>query len=228
MDKILSLSNDVESITYNPKTKICDLCKEQYKKIFSLLTRDNRVYNMCGLCKIAYVYSKSDSYKCILMMSKMSQNEIIKRTVGVFNSCGHIASPREIDPKAKRLNISTQNTRCLMSMDEDVAKRLKKKNIKVFFTPDINLSSMIVRNIFSAKATYNNNFWDDLHSYPKFNLSSKFRQIMDKRTEISRQNDYLFRSKERFTSKVNKINNLLDAMSEHADYSVYDAYTEDN
>lgn len=211
--KYLSLTkSDIQSVT-NSKEKHCCLCDCQYQQTWNIITKTNLKYNACELCKSVILYDKKDIYKIVLLVSSMSQKDIIIETIKYFNTNGCTPSPIKIDKHVKGINVSSQYLRYLMTCSEKTYKTSQKEGVRIFITPELNLNKIIIRNMFAKKSTMNHTFWNDVRDLDVEEIT-KTTKVKNEKPQCVNKLD---KSTKCLVNKVEQLTGLLDMMSEYSE-----------
>lgn len=96
-DNIDEIPDEQKNCCYFCESKI-NLSKTLYNKKF---------ISCCFLCHIIVNFEKSHIYHGVLCHTNLSQSEIIHKTWEFFFEKNYVPLPIEIDPNAKRVNISS-------------------------------------------------------------------------------------------------------------------------
>jgi hypothetical protein len=107
------------------KCHICDCDANLYDECYF-----NENVKVCFLCRIVINNKKDDVYRCILVYSKLTQVQVIKKTREFYQKNDRIPFPQEIDQDAK-----------LFPLQVYLFSKLKNKelfpNIVIFFTSHV-------------------------------------------------------------------------------------------
>jgi hypothetical protein len=196
---------------------VCELCDTSYQRLNRVIIESGLEYNMCEFCKVTLTYDKNDTYKIIVLKSSLSQRDIIDKTIEFFNKNGSVPSPHNIDQDAKRIDISSQLVKYLLFNSESLNKKFNDKNFRIFMTPAINIHKFIVRNMFAVQSQ-NSNYWQDIKNMDVYKVPTKIKNKIDT-FMCSIQIKEIESSRERFTKKIDNLNNILDTISELSELS---------
>ena len=134
------LYNDVKK-KYNNK---CKYCKNSYKfmnciSVDEIPTKNNSIF-CCKLCKMIVQCNYSYQKELILCWSNEPQEIIVNKSIKYIEKYGEVPSITQIDPHAKKLDISLIEFIDLLS--EDIQLPFEMSKYKVFLTPYFDFSYM--------------------------------------------------------------------------------------
>jgi hypothetical protein len=121
--------------------KLCSYCGNKYERTFNCYD-DYKILKACVFCIKLVNYKPMNVYEIIVAKSKMSQLEIIKKTLDLFNDTEKIPLYTEVDNNAKLISSTTSREmiKCLNKYEDEF------NDVKFFFTNKINRNSIIGRN----------------------------------------------------------------------------------
>ncbi len=122
----------------------CTNCKLKYYSFQNKL---------CEFCDIIINLNKSHTYKYVICYSKISQEDIIKKTYEYFIKNNTIPLPKEIDPDSVIINVNPYLFKT----------NIKNSNYKIFFTNCIDKNNIKARKI-GEKFKQNEKFNCDLYN----------------------------------------------------------------
>lgn len=170
------LPDDITEYKYikSDNYKLCSYCKNIYEKTYNCYD-DNKIFRACVFCVRLINYKSSYAYDMIAAKSKLSQIDIINKTVNIFKETEKIQMYNEIDKDAKIISSVTSREiiKCLQKYPDEF------NEIKIFFTNKINRNSIIGRN-FIVGDYPTENLKIEYITGDKSELSSKQKKILDK------------------------------------------------
>lgn len=154
-------------------------CSNCNNYVFKLIQYDGKkTVSLCELCNIIAKYNTDSLNKAILVSSKVSQKEIIKKTFEYISKNKKVPTIKEIDPKANYIresSIDIINAFKNCSLDE----RKILSNIKLFFTDKIDYNNFGF-NIYTWRATV----YKDYCFFLEENNNLPFTELTDEQRKI--------------------------------------------
>lgn len=143
--------NECEYECVNKEDSICSFCNGLYKKAYMTFMYDDKIKTKsCILCNTVVNFKNSHMGKCFLINTKITQSDINFKILENFNSEETILNLTDIDPKAKKINLSVYefiNAYVLMNLTDqklfcdfkimfttNIVPSLKNKTINYFNT----------------------------------------------------------------------------------------------
>jgi hypothetical protein len=132
----------------NRDNSTCRYCGGQYLKYLHCIHIDknksnNNLENLSISCKGCYIITHVDfsfNDDIVLCWSLTSQVDIIRNTVDFVIKNGHLPQIKEIDPDAKKINLSVFEYSCLISSFKKKYIPNEFNNYKIFFTSNLDTS----------------------------------------------------------------------------------------
>jgi hypothetical protein len=128
----------------------------------------------------------------MFFQSKLSQKEVVQLTVNYYKKHGTIPLPTQLDPIARRLDISGVQLKFLMLNDEKIKSFVEKKEIVLFFNIEYSLHTIIPRNSFLQPLNNENSilkknvqYWDNIQKMDICKISDEpiIRNVSSKKSD---------------------------------------------
>lgn len=119
--------------------EICGYCGGRYKKYLYMCSLKDENYELdncvlgCKLCYMVTHITPEVIKECILLVSDLSQREIIRRTVDYYLKHNKIPEIKDVDTEALDLDLSLVEYLALLSKTN-----FRLKNVRIFFTKYLN------------------------------------------------------------------------------------------
>lgn len=172
-------------------SETCPFCKANIQYRIPTLDYDsNKRYNACLLCNTLLNLQKSNSANIILCYSKLTQRDIIKKTIKKYYELCRMPIPNEVDPKVKYIQyLPYAFVRAYESMSDE--QKTLFRRFKFFFTDKINMGYMgfpteIKIRADKYRSTYPEKFYEQLFKIPIYKMSHLKRNLI---TQIIDENN---------------------------------------
>lgn len=180
----------------------CDFCGRNYKSINVVESdTDHGTFRACEICMSIVLYERIKAYRTIYLKSKLSQQDIVKKTAEHYFHNGSVPSPNQLDSHAKLLDMSSPNLKQWRCYNGKVNKRVLKKGIVAFVNPEFILDKVLVRN-FCAVTKPNKTYWDDISKLKKYEIREKIESYMKGIFIDGKERSIIKESKENLERKV--------------------------
>ena len=190
-DQKCIIKNGIKSNCQYCHMSSCNLSKLSFTNTNTNINNENE-YIVCDLCSTVILYDRSNMYRTMFFQSTLSQKEVVQLTANYYKKHGNIPLPTQLDPTAKRLDISGVQLKFLMLNDEKIKLFVEKKEIVSFFNIEYSLHTIIPRNSFlhSQSQSLNNEknntpYWDNIQKMDIYKISDEpiIKNISSKKSD---------------------------------------------
>lgn len=174
--------NYVRQFLKSCKNHVCIYCGMQFVAFKYHISENNKMYPCCQLCYMISHYQTKFSKFLIVCQSKISQLNIIKRTISFIRTYHKNPSITDIDPETIKINIFAKNFITMHINSDKNMNNIDICNIKLFYK-NLNISSVVYHesiyehNIFSDEEILNNNKYENDKNCPHKIKKSKSQNI---------------------------------------------------
>ena len=192
-DQKCIIKNGIKSNCQYCNMSSCNMLKLSFTNTNTNNKNENEnEYIICDLCSTIILYDRSNMYRTMFFQSKLSQKEVVQLTANYYKKHGKIPLPTQLDPTAKRLDISGVQLKFLMLNDEKIKLFVEKKEIVSFFNIEYSLHTIIPRNSFlhSQSQSLNNEknntpYWDNIQKMDIYKISDEpiIKNISSKKSD---------------------------------------------
>jgi len=136
--------------------------------------------NICFFCNKIYNFNKTNIFDIVLCYSNYKQNDIITKTIEIYDNTKEIPLPNVIDKEVKLVKLNLLMFDNLIKKNTDEKIKNTFKDYKYFFTPQINqqLYNIKKANIFINHEKINYESYDNsIFNFPKYDIPSKHKKI---------------------------------------------------
>ncbi len=142
----------LEALVANDYT--CTFCGAKYLKYLIGIPCNDDIKISCRACYLITHINMGFNNEIMLCYSKLSQTDIVKKTVNYIIKNDTVPLPTEIDENARLVNLTIMELSNLLSDPENIVKKLQKFNrFKIFFTQEFD-TTFIQENTFSNKPMF--------------------------------------------------------------------------
>lgn len=210
-DEKCIIKNGIKSNCQYCHMSSCNLSKLSFTNTNTNTNNENE-YIVCDLCSTVILYDRSNMYRTMFFQSKLSQKEVVQLTADYYKKHGKIPLPTQLDPTAKRLDISGVQLKFLMLNDEKIKSFVEKKEIVSFFNIEYSLHTVIPRNSFLQSHSQNNEYsilknnvqyWNNIQKMDIYKISDEpiIRNVSSKKSD-----NVIDLSKKSLSNKISQAN----------------------
>lgn len=143
----------------------CSYCGGKYLKYLIGVYVNDSVQILCRACYLINNINMGFNNEIILCYSKLSQLDIVKKTVNHIIDTDEIPTPTEIDKNSKMINLSIMELSNLLLNIDNIDKKFKHFNrFKIFFSKGFDIN-FIRANRFNITSMFIDDDDDTAHIY---------------------------------------------------------------